>query len=112
MDPPERIGQFKTIETTVTPVPPDPFAPNGYFGLQQVRWLPTNIADTPAEGLSRLFMLPGAHYSAPEFSWKYRSRLRESASSTARHWARTTETTCSSVRRGTSWKAARCSDSS
>jgi aldose sugar dehydrogenase len=73
MGPPERIGQFKTIETTTNPDPPDPFAPppNGYFGLQQIRWLPTNIADSAEEGLSRLFMLSGAHYSAPEFSWKY-----------------------------------------
>ena len=71
MGPPDRIAQFKTIETTMTPNPPDPNAPAGYFGLQQLRWSPTNIADTPAEGLARLFMLPGAHYSAPEFSWKY-----------------------------------------
>jgi glucose/arabinose dehydrogenase len=70
MGPPERIRQFKEIETTVTPVPPDPFAAT-YFGLQQLRWSPTNIADTPQEALSRLFMLPGAHYSAPEFSWKF-----------------------------------------
>jgi glucose/arabinose dehydrogenase len=70
MGPPERIQQFKSIETTVTPDPPDPFA-SSYFGLQQIRWPPTNIADTPAEALSRLFMLPGAHYSAPELSWKY-----------------------------------------
>lgn len=70
MGPPERIGQFKTIETTVTPNPPDPFAAS-YFGLQQIRWSPENIAATPAEGLSRLFMLPGAHYSAPELSWKF-----------------------------------------
>jgi glucose/arabinose dehydrogenase len=70
MGPPERIAQFKAIETTVTPVPPDPFAAT-YFGLQQIRWLPTNIADSPAEALSRLFLLPGARYSAPEFSWKY-----------------------------------------
>ena len=70
MGPPERLAQFKTIETTVTPVPPDPFAAT-YFGLQQIRWPPTLIADTPAEALSRLFMLPGAHYSAPEFSWKF-----------------------------------------
>jgi glucose/arabinose dehydrogenase len=70
MGPPERIAQFKAIETTVTPDPPDPFA-STYFGLQQIRWLPTNIADTPAEALSRLFMLPGAEYSAPEFSWKF-----------------------------------------
>src|SRR2546425_10949 len=70
MGPPERIAQFKAIETTVTPDPPDPFAPT-YFGLQQLRWPPTNIADTPREALSRLFMLPGAHYSPPEFSWKF-----------------------------------------
>jgi len=70
MGPPERIQQFKAIETTVTPDPPDPFA-STYFGLQQIRWPPTNIADTPEEALSRLFMLPGAHYSAPELSWKY-----------------------------------------
>jgi glucose/arabinose dehydrogenase len=70
MGPPERIQQFKTIETTVTPSPPDPFAAT-YFGLQQVRWSPERIADTPEEGLSRLFMLPGAHYSAPEMSWKF-----------------------------------------
>ncbi len=70
MGPPERIAQFKAIETTVTPSPPDPFAET-YFGLQQLRWSPVNIADSPAEALSRLFMLPGAHYSAPEFSWKY-----------------------------------------
>jgi glucose/arabinose dehydrogenase len=70
MGPPERIAQFKAIETTVTPSPPDPFA-STYFGLQQLRWSPENIADSAAEALSRLFMLPGAHYSAPEFSWKY-----------------------------------------
>src|SRR4029453_13727199 len=39
--------------------------------LQQFRWPPTNIANTPQEALSRLFMLPGAHYGDPEFSWKY-----------------------------------------
>jgi glucose/arabinose dehydrogenase len=58
--PVERIGQYKMIETT----PP-------FFGLQQMRWPPTNIADTPAEALSRLFMLPGATYSDPQFSWKF-----------------------------------------
>ena len=71
MGPPERINQFKTIETTEVPNPPDPFAPTGYFGLQQLRWSPVNIADSPAEAMTRLVMLPGAHYSAPEFSWKF-----------------------------------------
>jgi glucose/arabinose dehydrogenase len=70
MGPPERIAQYKAIETTVTPSPPDPFA-STYFGLQQLRWSPANIADTPEQARSRLFMLPGAHYSEPEFSWKF-----------------------------------------
>ena len=42
-----------------------------YFGLQQIRWPPTLIADTPAQALSRLFMLPGAVYRDPQFSWKF-----------------------------------------
>jgi glucose/arabinose dehydrogenase len=65
-----RVAQFKAIETTMGPTS-DPFAPNGYFGLQQNRWPPTNIADTTEEALSRLFMLPGASFSDPEFSWKF-----------------------------------------
>jgi glucose/arabinose dehydrogenase len=60
MGPVDRIAQFKEIETTF-----------GGQNLQQLRWPPENIADTPAEALSRLFMLPGAHYSDPEFSWKW-----------------------------------------
>ena len=58
--PVERIAQFKQIETTF-----------GGMNLQQLRWPPTNIADTPEEALSRLFMIPGANYSDPEFSWKW-----------------------------------------
>ena len=58
--PAERIAQFKQIETTF-----------GGQNLQQLRWPPTNIADTPQQALARLFMLPGAHYSDPEFSWKW-----------------------------------------
>jgi glucose/arabinose dehydrogenase len=69
MGPPERIGQFKAIETD--PTAPQPFAASGYFGLQQVRWSPENIADSPEEGLARLFALPGSRYSAPELSWKF-----------------------------------------
>ena len=69
MGPASRVAQFKAIETD--PTRPQPFAPNGYFGLQQTRWLPTNIADTPAEALSRMVMLPGARFKDPELSWKY-----------------------------------------
>jgi glucose/arabinose dehydrogenase len=60
MGPVSRIAEYKAIETSAQ-----------FFGLQQIRWPPTNIADTPEEALSRLFMLPGAHYSDPEFSWKF-----------------------------------------
>ena len=68
MGPPERISQYKSIETSPAN---DPCLNTPYFGLQQLRWPPTLIADTPAEALSRLFVLPGSHYSAPEFSWKF-----------------------------------------
>ena len=60
MGPLARIDQFKEIETTM-------FGGN----LQQSRWPPTNIADSPEEALARMVMLPGAHYSDPEFSWKF-----------------------------------------
>jgi glucose/arabinose dehydrogenase len=58
--PVERIAQFKEIETTF-----------GAQALQQLRWPPTNIANTPEEALSRLFMIPGATYKDPAFSWKW-----------------------------------------
>src|SRR2546428_38142 len=60
MGPVDRIAQFKSIEV-------NEFGRN----LQQIRWPPSNIADTPQEALARLFKLPGSHYSDPEFSWKY-----------------------------------------
>lgn len=69
MGPASRVPQFRAIETDTTA--PQPNAPNGYFGLQQVRWPPTNIAATPEEALARLFMLPGAQFSDPELSWKF-----------------------------------------
>jgi len=46
MGPVQRRAQFKEIETSAT-----------FFGLQQVRWPPTNIADSPKEALARLFMV-------------------------------------------------------
>jgi glucose/arabinose dehydrogenase len=60
MGPLSRLSQYKQIETTF-----------GAQTLQQLRWPPSNIADTPAEALSRLFVLPGSHYSDPEFAWKW-----------------------------------------
>ncbi len=55
-----RINEYKSIETIY-----------GSGNLQQLRWPPGNIADTPQMALSRLFMLPGAQYVDPEFTWKY-----------------------------------------
>jgi glucose/arabinose dehydrogenase len=60
MGPLSRIGEYKAIETT---------AP--YNGLQQIRWDPSNIANSAAAAQAAMFMLPGATYSDPEFSWKY-----------------------------------------
>ena len=62
--PASRVAQYKAIETTS--LHHDDF-PN----LQQFRWGPERIADSPAEARSRLFQLPGSHYSDPEFSWKF-----------------------------------------
>ncbi len=55
-----RLDQFKNIETT-----------QFNTSLQQVRYPPTRIAYTAGVATSRLFMLPGAVYVDPEFSWKY-----------------------------------------
>jgi uncharacterized protein (TIGR03118 family) len=82
MGPVGRVAQFKEIETTFTPTQGNlPLAGNLPFSavdpatfipaLQQVRWLPSRIADTPGQALSRLFLLPGAYYNGPEFSWKW-----------------------------------------
>jgi glucose/arabinose dehydrogenase len=59
-----RIAQFKAIETTS-------LHHEDFPNLQQFRWGPENIADTPAEALARLFVLPGSHYDDPEFSWRH-----------------------------------------
>jgi glucose/arabinose dehydrogenase len=58
--PVSRHSQFREIETTF-----------GAMSLQQDRWPPTNIAESAEQALERLFMLPGSHYSDPEFSWKF-----------------------------------------
>src|SRR4051794_24714584 len=71
MGPLDRVMQFKAIETTRVPNPPDPNAPNGYYGLQQLRWDPVQIADSPREAYDRLVKLPGSRFSDPEMTWKY-----------------------------------------
>jgi aldose sugar dehydrogenase len=59
-----RIAQFRQIETTS-------LHHEDFPNLQQFRWGPENISETAAEAASRLFVLPGSHYSDPEFSWRH-----------------------------------------
>lgn len=59
MGPVSRIAQFKEIEVSRA------------GGLQQNRWPPELIADTPRDALQRLFVLPESRYRDPEFSWKF-----------------------------------------
>jgi hypothetical protein len=65
MGPIDRLHEYKTIETGQWPGFP------GFHGLQQLRWSPESIADSPQEARARLVMLPGAHYSDPVFSWRF-----------------------------------------
>jgi len=62
--PAERVSQYKAIETTS-------LHHEDFPNLQQFRWGPERIADTPQEALARLFVLPGSVYRDPEFSWKH-----------------------------------------
>jgi glucose/arabinose dehydrogenase len=77
-----RLADYKGIEASFTPLQGNlPVAGNLPFSaidpttfipaLQQVRWPPMLIADSPAEARNRLFVLPGSHYEDPEFSWKW-----------------------------------------
>jgi aldose sugar dehydrogenase len=60
MGPISRIDEFRSIEMTY-----------GAGNLQQLRWPPGNTALTPQQALARMYMLNGAQYVDPEFSWKY-----------------------------------------
>lgn len=82
MGPASRVAEFKQIEASFTPLQGNlPVAGNLAFSaidpatfipaLQQVRWAPSLIADAPDQAMARLFMLPGAHYDDPEFSWRW-----------------------------------------
>jgi aldose sugar dehydrogenase len=62
--PAERLAEYKQIETTS-------LHHEDFPNLQQFRWGPERIADTPEDAQSRLFVLPGSEYSDPEFSWKH-----------------------------------------
>ena len=77
-----RIGEFKSIETSFTPLQGNlPLAGNLPFSafdpatfipaLQQLRWPPNLIADSSGQAFQRLFVLPGSQYNEPEFSWRW-----------------------------------------
>ena len=60
--PQHRFFDFKDIEV------------NQFGGsLQQARFPPTRLANSPGDARTNLFMLPGAKYGDPELSWKYES---------------------------------------
>jgi glucose/arabinose dehydrogenase len=65
MGPIKRVAEYKQIEIDAG------FGANGPTGLQQMRFLPTRLADSHHEARARLFDVPGAHFRDPEFSWKY-----------------------------------------
>lgn len=82
MGPAHRVKEFKQIESSFTPLQGNlPVAGNVPFSaidpatfvpaLQQVRWPPMLIADSPGQARQRLVELPGSHYADPEFSWKW-----------------------------------------
>jgi aldose sugar dehydrogenase len=62
MGPQHRFFDYKDIEVNM-------------FGgaLQQARFPPTRLADSPGQAHTELFMLPGAKYVDPELSWKFES---------------------------------------
>ncbi|RPI84146.1 MAG: CHRD domain-containing protein [Chloroflexi bacterium] len=64
MGPEDDVADYREIETTSLHF--DDF-PN----LQQFRWAPENIAESPEEAISRLFNMPDSQYSDPEFTWEF-----------------------------------------
>jgi glucose/arabinose dehydrogenase len=60
MGPLARLPEYREIENSPT-----------FFGLQQLRWPPPNIAETSQAAFRRLFRLPGSRYSSPEMAWKF-----------------------------------------
>jgi glucose/arabinose dehydrogenase len=60
MGPIQRLSEYREIENSPQ-----------FFGLQQLRWPPPNIAATESLALRRLFRLPGSQFSSPEMAWKF-----------------------------------------
>ncbi len=65
MGPLSRVEDYKAIEVAAG------IGANGPNGLQQLRFLATDIADTsPQEARDRTFHVPGSKLTDPQFSWK------------------------------------------
>jgi hypothetical protein len=63
MGPLSRVADFKLIETGgVNPA---------FRGLQQIRFDPSLLPDTPDEALTNMFQLEGSRYTDPQFSWRF-----------------------------------------
>ena len=60
MGPRARYQDWRNIETVQAP-----------GGAGETRYPTSNMAPTFEQALARLFVLPGSHYSDPEFSWRY-----------------------------------------
>src|SRR5688572_8809937 len=65
MGPLSRVEDYKAIEVAAG------IGANGPNGLQQLRFLATDIADTSREARDRMFHVPGSKLTDPQFSWKH-----------------------------------------
>lgn len=57
-------GGWIQITGLASRIDPTTFIP----ALQQIRWPPTNIANSSALAMQRLFNIPGSHVEDPEFT--------------------------------------------
>jgi glucose/arabinose dehydrogenase len=64
MGPAGRVHEFKQIETTS-------LHHEDFPNLQQFRWGPERIADTPGQARRRLFAIEDSEFTEPQFSWKH-----------------------------------------
>ncbi len=83
MGPLARIGEFKSIEMTY-----------GAGNLQQLRWPPSNIADTPQQALARMYSCRERSIPIRSSVGSMRWRHRRLVSLKDVDWARSLKVTC------------------
>jgi len=64
MGPIARVADYKAIEVAAG------FGTSGPAGLQQLRFLPSSIADDPIAAKNRMTRFKGSNYRDPQFSWR------------------------------------------